>query len=128
MVREDSFQRSIVYTLQDLYERLINCAPPPIMDARGNMGSNSIFSKVSGLFGASLKSAPVNSPKGLYLYGDVGTGKTMLMDLFFDTLPIERKRRIHFHAFMLDIHERVHKLKRTISETYDPIPPIATDL
>ncbi|CAG8579024.1 4873_t:CDS:2 [Gigaspora rosea] len=128
MVREDSFQRNVVCILQDLYERLINYVPPPIMDARGSVGNGSIFSKVSGLFGAPVKSVPVNSPKGLYLYGDVGTGKTMLMDLFFDTLLIERKRRIHFHAFMLDIHARIHKLKREISETYDPIPPIATDL
>ncbi|CAG8509882.1 5709_t:CDS:2 [Scutellospora calospora] len=136
MVREDSFQRSIVNTLQDLYERLINYVPPPIMNARGNMDDGSIFwqgkiitcSLISKLLGSPIKNTPIASPKGLYLYGDVGTGKTMLMDLFYDTLLIDRKRRVHFHAFMLDIHSRVHKLKKTYSETYDPVPPIATDL
>lgn len=45
------------------------------------------------------------APKGLYLYGNVGSGKTMLMDLFFDTCPVERKHRVHFHEFMLDVHK-----------------------
>jgi cell division protein ZapE len=63
--------------------------------------------------------------KGLYVYGDVGRGKTMLMDLFFAASPVERKRRAHFHEFMADVHERVrilrHQIKRgEISET-DPI-------
>ena len=46
--------------------------------------------------------------KGLYIFGDVGRGKTMLMDLFFEASPVQRKRRAHFHEFMIDVHERVH--------------------
>jgi cell division protein ZapE len=50
--------------------------------------------------------------KGLYIYGDVGRGKTMLMDLFFETSPVVRKRRAHFHEFMIDVHERIHAFRQ----------------
>ena len=63
--------------------------------------------------------------KGLYVYGEVGRGKTMLMDLFFAGSPISRKRRAHFHEFMADVHDRVrifrHKLKRGEIADGDPI-------
>src|SRR5499425_3140048 len=68
-------------------------------------------------------------PKGLYIFGDVGRGKTMLMDLFFAASPVLRKRRTHFHEFMLDVHERVHawrqQVKRGEIKGDDPIPPVA---
>lgn len=89
----------------------------------------------SRLFSSSTESTntPANSPmpQGLYLYGDVGTGKTMLMDLFYNTLPpsIKRKRRVHFHAFMVDVHKRVHAAKHELGlEGGDPIAPVARDL
>ncbi len=50
--------------------------------------------------------------KGLYIYGEVGRGKTMLMDLFFEASPVPQKRRAHFHEFMLDVHERVHGFRQ----------------
>ncbi|MGE0750647.1 MAG: cell division protein ZapE [Variibacter sp.] len=70
--------------------------------------------------------------KGVYLYGSVGRGKTMLMDLFFAAAPAERKRRAHFHEFMLDVHERVHayrqKQKRGEMVESDPITLVAADI
>ncbi|MGH6821114.1 MAG: AFG1/ZapE family ATPase, partial [Methylocella sp.] len=54
---------------------------------------------------------PSTALRGIYLYGAVGRGKTMLMDLFFASLKVQAKRRIHFHAFMQDIHKRRQALK-----------------
>ena len=52
--------------------------------------------------------------KGLYVHGEVGRGKTMLMDLFFETSAVMRKRRVHFHEFMADLHERIHAYRQEI--------------
>ncbi|GGJ35464.1 cell division protein ZapE [Sphingopyxis bauzanensis] len=66
------------------------------------------------------------SPRGVYLWGAVGRGKSMLMDLFYDQLHIQRKRRVHFHAFMLDVHTRMREVRK--SEAGDPIPLVADAL
>jgi len=75
-------------------------------------------------------SIPESLPKGLYMYGDVGSGKTMLMDLFYDTLPknIENKMRIHFHNFMQDVHKDLHKVKMTHGNDVDAIPFVAAHI
>jgi cell division protein ZapE len=79
-------------------------------------------------------------PKGLYLWGGVGRGKSMLMDVFFRLAPIEQKKRVHFHAFMIDVHARINHwrkldkagrrasphLKRGDGD--DPIVPVARSL
>ena len=66
------------------------------------------------------------APRGLYIWGPVGRGKTMLMDLFFETVPAARKRRAHFNEFMADVHARIHAFKQTADG--DPIVPVARDL
>lgn len=82
--------------------------------------------------------------KGIYLYGSVGSGKTMLMDFFYSCCHVKRKRRVHFNAFMLDVHKKIHQFKlstslagnnstggspwpssRAASASFDPIPPVA---
>ncbi len=66
------------------------------------------------------------NPRGVYLWGGVGRGKSMLMDLFHETLPITRKRRVHFHAFMIEVHARLREER--LKESGDPIPPVAAAL
>lgn len=63
-------------------------------------------------------------PRGLYIWGDVGRGKSMLMDLFFAAVALPSKRRIHFNAFMGEAHELIHA-ERQKQGTRDPIPPVA---
>ncbi len=62
-------------------------------------------------------------PRGLYIWGSVGRGKSMLMDLFFDAAPLKDKRRIHFHDFMLETHAFIFEWRKTGSG--DPIAPTA---
>jgi cell division protein ZapE len=80
-------------------------------------------SSLGWLFGQRQKDRP--AVKGLYVYGEVGRGKTLLMDLFFETSAARRKRRVHFHEFMADVHERMHtyrqEMKNGDSAAPDPI-------
>ncbi len=73
------------------------------------------------------------APQGLYLCGDVGRGKSMVMDMFFDSAPVAKKRRLHFHDFMIEIHGAIHKWRGMSAEERDraglsgddPIGPLA---
>lgn len=76
--------------------------------------------RTGGLLGFFRKPAP---PRGIYLWGDVGRGKSMLMDLFFANVAAEPKRRVHFGEFMLEVHGRIAIERR--KEAGDPIVPVA---
>ena len=119
---QDSAQEAVVRRLDELHNALLdwNDASP-------------------GLLGRLLGRRRTRSaPKGVYIYGDVGRGKSMVMDLFFDHAPVTSKRRVHFHAFMLEIHGRIHEWRQMSKaereekagkgDGDDPIPPLAREV
>ena len=104
--------------LQSLWLRLRGYDPPPRpLDHPGLLARLFRRKPVDG--------ADNGHPNGLYLVGEVGRGKSMLMDLFFAAADVRRKQRIHFHRFMQDAHARIFRFKRDNPALDDPIPPLA---
>ncbi|XP_014510273.1 AFG1-like ATPase isoform X1 [Vigna radiata var. radiata] len=120
LVEGDACQVDTLSELQRLYDELVESADVCQLDR------NSEKPVRSGWLWSRLLSHPSYSPvKGLYLFGGVGTGKTMLMDLFFDQLPSNwRKKRIHFHDFMLNVHSMLQKHKGLS----DPLDVVAGEI
>ena len=119
-LRPDSAQELAAETLQDLWRRLRGYEPrqeEPEKPGGGFM--NRFFRRKP------VDEAPGNAPQGLYMVGEVGRGKSMLMDLFFDCADVARKRRIHFHQFMQECHQRIHAWRKQHGNDADPIPPLA---
>ncbi|KAI7805079.1 lactation elevated 1a, partial [Triplophysa rosa] len=117
VLREDQHQKAVMEKLDQMQK-----------DIRGYSNEHSfIFSK----FFSRQK-----PPRGYYIYGDVGTGKTMVMDMFYDHVETPKKKRVHFHGFMLDVHKRIHRLKQSLpkrkagkmAKAYDPIAPVAEEI
>lgn len=81
--------------------------------------------RAGGLLGQFFGKTKV-TPRGVYMWGGVGRGKSMLMDLFIATLKIDRKRRVHFHAFMLEVDKRLRQRRQT--DPGDPVAKVAKDI
>jgi cell division protein ZapE len=117
-VKSDRAQADVVAMLARLENRL----------ARHRLARKS--SSLGWMFAA--RDTDAKPLKGIYIHGDVGRGKTMLIDLFFAASPVIRKRRVHFHEFMVDVHERIHdwrqRRRRGEISGEDPIAPVATAL
>ena len=118
-VRADPVQEKIVARLQAVHDQLTAMAA----HAPAKQG----FWARLGLGGAEK---PPTGPHGLYIWGPVGRGKSMLMDLFFDDVPVAKKRRVHFHEFMLEVHDRLHRRREELAAQgappeADTIVPIA---
>ncbi|RME18725.1 MAG: AFG1 family ATPase [Alphaproteobacteria bacterium] len=96
---------------------------PILDDMRDHLERTSLRRR--GILGG-LFHKPQDVPQGLYLWGGVGRGKSMLMDLFFQTLAIEEKRRVHFHAFMQEVHEGMRAARS--AGTPDALEPVARRL
>src|SRR6195256_1554693 len=97
-IERDSAQEAVVADLARLEKRI----------AEHRLARKS--SSLGWLFGT--RARETEHFKGLYIFGEVGRGKTMLMDLFFAASPVARKRRVHFHEFMTDVHERIYALRQ----------------
>ena len=118
LVREGTLERDPAQELAAeklnlLHRRLKTYSPP-------EPRQGGLLSRLG--FGREARTAP-QPPQGLYLVGGVGRGKSMVMDLFFDIAPVARKRRIHFHAFMIEVHERINAARGQGGG--DPIPTVA---
>jgi cell division protein ZapE len=111
-IQADPAQRAAVEKLQLLHMRLQDYDP--------HEGKQIAM----GWLGFGRKAAKADKAlTGLYLFGGVGRGKSMLMDLFFATAPVRAKRRVHFHAFMQEVHAGVHAARQ--ANANDPIRPVA---
>ena len=104
-LRPDAAQAAVADRLQALAVALETPAPRP------------------GLFARLLGTPEPDMPRGLYIWGGVGRGKSMLMDLFFSHVDVARKRRVHFHEFMLEVHAAMHAERQKGGS--DPIPAVA---
>src|SRR5947209_8002959 len=98
-IEADAAQAEAAEAFADLEQRLASYTP---LSKQGLLGR---------LF-ADKDEAP---PRGLYIHGEVGRGKTMLMDLFFQHSPVEHKRRAHFHEFMAEVHERIYGYRQNLA-------------
>ncbi|MDA0996603.1 MAG: cell division protein ZapE [Proteobacteria bacterium] len=115
-IRADPAQESAVLALQRLAEQLTGY--------RGQMGKQGWAARLG------IGSKPVPLPKGLYMWGGVGRGKSMLMDVFFENVPVDAKQHVHFHSFLQEVHRRVHAFREAqklgkVPESKDPLPALA---
>jgi cell division protein ZapE len=107
----DAAQELAAEKLQSLWKALKNYQPSEQGGWRERLGLS--------------RRREADAPQGLYIFGPVGRGKSMLMDLFFATAPIEPKRRVHFHAFMLEVQETLHRWRQDKDGKDDVIAALA---
>ena len=116
-IEQDPVQATLARKLDDLAAKL---------ETR-TLASKS--SSLGWLFSRQKKAEPI---RGLYIHGAVGRGKSMLMDLFFRSVNLKKKRRAHFHDFMADAQERIHRQRQAFkngeTKEEDPMPPVAREL
>ncbi|WP_319567636.1 cell division protein ZapE [Cohaesibacter marisflavi] len=116
-IDEDADQRALAVRFDQLLEKV---------------SEKRLSRKTSSLGWLFAKRQPVEPVRGLYIWGEVGRGKTMIMDLFFEVAPVKRKGRYHFHEFMRNMHARIKQARADIASGKikgdDPIKPVADAL
>ncbi|GAA5966037.1 hypothetical protein JCM3765_006546 [Sporobolomyces pararoseus] len=153
LITNDEHQRSIVDILQNMYDQLDRYTPPPIGPLPPPVKPSAWDRLMRSRFFADMQDElhqantatiplpppPAGLPKGLYLFGSVGCGKSFLMDLFFANLPEKYRksgreaggygsRRVHFHQFMMDVHKQGHKLKMERGIAQDWVVMVAREI
>lgn len=137
-LREDVFQREAAQRLDQLLSIGFTSRSAPFIDSP-KQNAPSAFST---LFGNAFKTTPPvprpfqqsgshNGQNGLYMYGGTGCGKSMLMDAFFEAAGergVKNARRVHFHSFMLEVHQRLHKLRGVSKNGPHPVDSIAEEV
>ncbi len=106
LIKDDHLQKEAMKILNQCYEEIVK------------LYDTSLVSKIL------INNLNHSSVKGIYLCGDVGRGKTMLMDIFYESLPIKNKLRLHFHSFMIMIHKELNRLK----SKRNPLGLVAKDI
>ncbi|XP_022046129.2 lactation elevated protein 1 homolog B isoform X1 [Acanthochromis polyacanthus] len=142
-LRKDFQQRHVIQQLAQLQHTMKTYSNSIYLNSPRSSSQDDSSKPQTGIMPAENKSSEPTEkeasvpppPKGFYIYGDVGTGKTMLMDLFYSRVENGRKKRVHFNGFMLDIHKRIHRRKQSLPKrrlgkmfTYDPISPVAMEI
>ncbi|CAE7463951.1 Afg1l [Symbiodinium sp. CCMP2456] len=149
-IQEDPRQEVCMKMLDDLAKDLMSYSPKmtraakPTGPAPSSSGGGGGF--FGGLFGGKAKPAakapapkaevslkPAPGQRGLYLWGGTGTGKTFMMNMFYDKINVKEKKRIHFHEWMIDVHTRLHKKQKGSSANRDNtaddlVEQVATDM
>ena len=146
-LRFDCNQEITMVHLERLHMEMEDYIPKPVVKpgsapSSASSSSGGFFSSLFG--GGSGKQAPSSDPRatppleglekvprGLYMHGGVGCGKSMLMDTLYDCSPLEdgaEKKRLHFLEFMLDVHKRMHELRKNSPDMGDPMPYLAYDI
>jgi cell division protein ZapE len=121
-VRSDPVQEKIVLRLQSAHDQLAALA-------HAQPAKSGFWARL----GLAAQAKPPAGPHGLYIWGPVGRGKSMLMDLFFADAPVAKKRRVHFHEFMLEVQARLHRRREELAAKgappeADTIVPIAREI
>ncbi len=114
-IKPDPAQALAAEKLQSLHNALATYQP----------GGRSSWLERLGLGRRHLGRPQDEAPQGLYIFGAVGRGKSMLMDLFFESATVGRKRRVHFHAFMLEVHDALHRLRQDKTDDGDALLRVA---